>query len=1182
MKTTTRHEPRQRPALARKRWAFSARTLLPAALALGTTWFAISSATAAVFVNTGPLNTARHEHTATLLSNGKVLVVGGVDSSGALSSAELYDPTTGTWTTTSALSTNRHGHTATLLPSGQVLVVGGLENGNYLSSAEIYDSATCTWIATGVLSAARAGHTATLLSSGQVLIAGGENSSGALAGAELYDPATGSWTATGALEVARHWHTATLLPNDKVLVAGGTNSTSGSLSSAELYDPATGLWTTTGALTFARALHTATLLPNGQVLTVGGENASGALASAEAYDPNGGMWAATGELSTGRYHHTSTLLPNGQVLIAGGATNALATETLSSADLYDPIAGTWTAASALAFARAGHTATLLPNGQVLAAGGQGDSETLSTVELYCSASGTWTTTGTLNPARYFHVATLLPNGKALVTGGFAGSYLSSSALYNPATGLWTSTGTLPAARYGHTTTLLPNGKVLLVGGFNGSSLSNPALYDPAAGLWTTITPPSAARSGHTATLLSNGKVLVAGGRGNSGALASAELYDPITGNWTATGALNTSREQHTATLLSNGKVLVAAGYASGGYLSSAELYNPATGRWTTTGTLTNARSYHSATLLPNGKVLVAGGRGNSGALASAELYDSITGNWTVAGALGDARSYHTATLLPNGQVLVAGGYGVSAYLSSTELFDPALGTWTATSALNGARGYHTATLLANGKVLVAAGTGGTAPYDLSSAELYDVGLGFNASWQPQIATFTSPLVSGGSLAFTGSRFRGVSGASGGNCQDSSSAHPVVQLCSVESGQTRFLTATNWSTNTFDSAPVLGFPSGWALATMFVNGIPSPSSLVLKGWAEATVTLSNLSHTYDGTAKPVTVTTTPPDLAMYIAYNGSTNAPTNAGSYTVIGLVDDENYRGGATNTLVIEKASATVTLIGLDRTYNGKGRPVAATTVPPGLSVNFFYDGSPNAPTNPGSYTVIGTIDDINYQGSETNTMVIHKATATVTLGDLSQIYDGTARNAAATTQPPSLYDGSPDAPTNAGSYTVIGSVSDPFYEGSATGMLVVSKGAATVTLGNLSQIHDGTAKGATATTVPPGLAVNFTYNGSPNPPIGPGSYVVVGTIDDPNYQGSTTGTLIISLQLAAPGLDANGRFTFTFYTAAGVNYTVEFSTDFQNWIPAVTFSGSGGLITIVDPDTGSLAQRFYRVNVER
>ena len=189
------------------------------------------------FDNTGSLAAARENHTATLLSNGKVLVVGGFDGSSALASAELYDPTSGTWSATGGLATARRLHTATLLPNGKVLVAGGVGSSGYLTSAELYDPASGSWAATNSLATAREYHTATLLPNGKVLVAGGYNSSsGYLASAELYDPTSGTWSATNSLATARYVHTATLLPNGKVLVAGGNDlNTSSVLASAELY-----------------------------------------------------------------------------------------------------------------------------------------------------------------------------------------------------------------------------------------------------------------------------------------------------------------------------------------------------------------------------------------------------------------------------------------------------------------------------------------------------------------------------------------------------------------------------------------------------------------------------------------------------------------------------------------------------------------------------------------------------------------------------------------------------------------------------------------------------------------------------------------------------------------------------------------------------------------------------------
>jgi len=780
------------------------------------------------FSSTGSMAAVREFHTATLLTNGKVLVAGGTNSNGILASAELYDPASGTWSATGSLNTARFSHTATLLPNGKVLVAGGGNSDGALASAEVYDPASGTWTASGSLAAARETHTATLLPNGKVLLAGGSNAHGGiLASAEVYDPANGTWMGTGALVIGPAQHTATLLPNGKVLVAGGNNG-GVSLVNAQLYDPASGAWSATASLGTARVDHTATLLPSGKVLVAGGQNSTnGNLASAEVYDPATGKWTATGSLANARNNHAATLLPDGRVLVAGGFNGF----TLGSAELYDPANGTWSTTGSLGAARVSYTATVLPNGAVLVAGGN-----LASAELYDSASGTWTATGSLNTGREVHTATLLPNGKVLVAGGFNGIYLASAELYDPGTGTWTATGSLGTARASYTATLLPNGKVLVAGGVdnNNVELASAELYDPASGSWTATGSLNTARAGYTATLLPNGKVLFAGGFDNNVVLASAELYDPATGTWAATGSLNTARDGHTATLLPNGKVLVAGGTGNSvAALASAELYDSANGTWTTTASLGVARYGHTATLLPNGKVLVAGGF-NSIYLASAELYDPGTGTWTATGSLGTARAYYTATLLPSGKVLVAGGFNIGSSggvsLANAELYDSASGTWTATGSLGTARSDHRATLLPNGKVLVAGGSNSTSSH-LTSAELYDMGLGFiRPDWQPQIATATSTLALGSTLMLTGSRFRGISQASGGNTQDSSTNYPVVQLRSIIGiEQTVFLPVdpiAGWSNTAFTSAPVTGFPVGPAMVTVFVNGIPSDASFLM--------------------------------------------------------------------------------------------------------------------------------------------------------------------------------------------------------------------------------------------------------------------------------------------------------------------------------------------------------------------
>jgi WD40 repeat protein len=262
-----------------------------------------------------------------------VLVAGGGDDNSnhtELSSAELFDPSSGTWTITGNLTTARTSQTATLLPNGKVLVAGGAITGGQTNSAELYNPTSGTWTATGSLALARYNHTATLLPNGKVLVTGGYDGNNVFANAELYDPAIGVWTATGSLATARYGHTATLLPNGKVLVAGGINF-SGDLPSAELYDPASGTWKGTGSLATARSGHTATLLPNGKVLVAGGYNrASFILASAELYDPATGTWPAKGNLNHGHLGHTATLLSDSSVLVAGSSQF----DSTKSAELY--------------------------------------------------------------------------------------------------------------------------------------------------------------------------------------------------------------------------------------------------------------------------------------------------------------------------------------------------------------------------------------------------------------------------------------------------------------------------------------------------------------------------------------------------------------------------------------------------------------------------------------------------------------------------------------------------------------------------------------------------------------------------------------------------------------------------------------------------------------------------------
>lgn len=303
-----------------------------------------------------------------------------------------------------------------------------------------------------------------LLNNGKVLISGGEDNTTRIVSkiSEIYDQDLGTWTSTGNMTTGRGNHTMTLLPNGKVLAVGGVTDSNGTVTNtAELYDPVTGIWAATGSMSTARVLHSATLLQNGKVLVAGGTSTSPATAtdtaSAELYDPATGNWSSTGNMANVREFHTATLLPNGKVLVAGG-TNA-------NAELYDPNNGQWSAAGTSHFIMR-PAATLILNGsKLLLVGAAG---VVSMADLYDINSNTWSTAGSPINVRSLHSAILLPDGKVLVLGGLDINSLpeSTSEIYDPATDQWTNAGPMSTTRNETVSFMLNNGKVLVTGGSN--------------------------------------------------------------------------------------------------------------------------------------------------------------------------------------------------------------------------------------------------------------------------------------------------------------------------------------------------------------------------------------------------------------------------------------------------------------------------------------------------------------------------------------------------------------------------------------------------------------------------------------------------------------------------------------------------------------------------------------------
>jgi uncharacterized protein YfaQ (DUF2300 family) len=331
----------------------------------------------------GAMGVARSGHTATLLNDGRVLVVGGNSTGGIVTSVEMFDPATGRWSPAAPLfDFTRTGHTATLLRDGRVLVAGGgvvgrSGDGGFITP-QIYDPAVNSWAFAAPMADARSGHLAVTLRDGTVLVIGGNQEAESFA--ERYDPMADSWTSVGTFtEPIRGGIAATLLSDGQVLVVGGGGGAKPtSFEIAERYDPAMNRWSPVLPMTTPRTYPAVVTLPNGQVLVIGGSNVSDILATAERYDPVTDSWTPVAAMKTARAKPIATVLLDGRVLVTGEHTASYEGDP-TLAEIYDPATNTWSEAGRPKEGRARQTMTLLRDGRVLMAGG----------ELLSGSGGVW-------------------------------------------------------------------------------------------------------------------------------------------------------------------------------------------------------------------------------------------------------------------------------------------------------------------------------------------------------------------------------------------------------------------------------------------------------------------------------------------------------------------------------------------------------------------------------------------------------------------------------------------------------------------------------------------------------------------------------------------------------------------------------------------------------------------------
>ena len=658
-----------------------------------------------------------HDHErapSAMLLDGRVLFVGGVQDSEAASS-ELFDPATNTFSRTAGVMAElRHGHSATTLTDGRVLVAGGrmptgLRTSTLLDTAELFDPATGTFSPTGRMVVGSEAHVATLLADGRVLVIGGFGSNSDLA--QIFDPETGSWSSAGTMLHPRFALAATLLKDGRVLVSGGMDST----STTELFDPSTGRFEAGPSMANPRYGHTSVRLADGRVLIIGGSDGNQAMGSVEVYDPATGRVSTTGSLVTERISASAVLLADGRVLVAGGT---LANDAPLSAELYDPNTGTFQQA---AFATRMHigVAHRLLDGRVLVTGDQPEvfdpSATMPVPTVTPRSDRIFIATGEPIEDRVAHSATRLPDGRILIIGGQSPSVwgpgrdqLASAEIYDPTTGSFAATGAMRVSQvpdvddtvFGHSALLLSDGRVLVMGDRRLSW--GVQIFDPATGVFSDhgSLGPEAVTVGQpiAAVQLVDGRILLFGppldqsSTINSDALA----YELDLGQLRATkiADLRGCHGVDGAVALADGRVVIQCAY---GGEREARVFDPRTGGSSTLDL--PSTEFRAMVVLADGRVLFTG----EGETTSLTIYDPGTGRTVASGTLpafvsDDGQpAAPSLTVLNDGRVLAIGG-------RDAILWDPSAAIASNLPAPLANREGHTATLLDDGRVLVFGGT----------------------------------------------------------------------------------------------------------------------------------------------------------------------------------------------------------------------------------------------------------------------------------------------------------------------------------------------------------------------------------------------------------------------------------------------------------------------------------------------
>jgi len=698
-----------------------------------------------------------------------------------------------TYPTANDMAASRAVHHSLVLPDGRFAVVGDISSTTIGTNlVEVYDPETRRFQTTGRLLDTRWFESAAALADGRILVASGRTNISTqflTSSAELFNPTNGTSTRVGNVNLSRFSSYAITLDDGRVLIAGGTSTPPAPLPmQTELFNPATGLFTLSGTMLvsrpFAADMCSVTKLSDGRILFTGGTSAQAM--NAEIFDPATETFHLTGPMVARRTWHSATLLPDGRVVIIGGGTNTLSSGYTNLVEVFDPITETFSALGTNAITRRNHSATLLPDGRILVAGGwlptaNGSLLATSSVEIFDPTTGTSEYIGEMASRRAEHRVAALPNGQLIINGGRqeTGVPYKTAEIFDPL--LFMRPDDLYAfyQEFANLTlenqqlTQLYNNATNIIWGLSvtNSNLQGQLAYanqtvgelqsqlneiqpNPFRLLPDTLIP----RLRPYTYPLPDGRVVIQGGTivpTPAGRVIS--IYDPKTEHSYTAGTNIDVRIGQMGNLLPDGRILFSGGsiriFSPGidVITNSTEIYDPGTSNVVYGPNMINPRMDGFSATLADGRVLVMAGKtATSVFLAQSEIYEPSNNVFRLSGVMPARVLAATVTRLQDGRIFIFGSSTNTAPV--VQIFDPATETFTSVSGAPTLRFGHQASLLTDGRVLISGGRAGTTGPILSTTEIFDPTTGsFTAG--PNLLTarfnFTSTTLPDGTVLVAG-------------------------------------------------------------------------------------------------------------------------------------------------------------------------------------------------------------------------------------------------------------------------------------------------------------------------------------------------------------------------------------------------------------------------------------------------